>query len=436
MLKEEGSEAQELLEKDRRYIIHGIGKTSIILTKGKGALVWDVTGKEYIDCFSQTAGVLGVGHCHPKVVRAIKDQAEKLAHTLPSIINIPKVELAEKLTKIMPSKLSKYFFVSGGSEAVETALKGAMRITGKKEVISLYFGYHGGTIACLSLGQPWHREGYPTVPGFRQIPPPYCYRCFYGKTYPECDFECARALEGAIEYGTYNNVAAFVAEPIQGSGGHVLPPDKEYFKIVRETCDEHDVLLIDDEVQTGFGRTGKMWGCEYFDFQPDIMTISKAMGGGVPIGAAVFREDILPEDFEEKFWHIFTFGGGPLGCAAASAVVDVIVDEDLPNQAAKTGKSMTARLMDMRDERRLIGDIRGPGLFIGVELVRDRKTKEKATDEAVMVIEKCYEGGAIFGLSMMPGFGNVIKIKPPLLISEEQADRALDVLNAVLSDWK
>lgn len=425
---------RDLIERDKRHIIHGWGYTPVVLVEGKGAIVKDLDGKEYIDCICQTAGPLGIGHSHPKVVAAIKKQVEKISHTFMGTINIPRVELAEKLSKIMPHKMTKFYFTSGGSESIETALKGAMKITKKKEVISLYLAYHGGTIACLSLGQPWHRDWLPTVPGFRQIPPPYCYRCFYGKEYPGCDFECARALEDMVRYGSYNNVAAFIVEPILGNGGHILPPSNEYFKIIRETCNKYNVLLIVDEIQTGFGRTGKMWGCDYFGFEPDIMAISKVMGGGVPAGAAVFSEDILPEGFETEVWHAFTFSGSPIVCAAASAVVDVVVEEKLPEKAEEMGRFITSRLKSMAEKHKLIGDIRGPGLFIGVELIKDRKTRERATEETVQIVGKCYQKGAIFGTDKKPGIGNVLKIKPPMNIEKEQATKALNILDAVLEE--
>jgi 4-aminobutyrate aminotransferase/(S)-3-amino-2-methylpropionate transaminase len=429
-----GYSEKELIEKDERYVIHGWGYSPIVLVEGKGAIVKDINGREYIDAISQMAGPTSIGASHPKVVEAVKKQVEKISLTFSGSINIPRVELSEKLAKITPPKLNKFFFACGGSEAVETALEGAMKITGKNEVISLYNAYHGGTLATLSLGQPCHREGFPTIPGFRQIPSPYCYRCSYGKEYPNCNFECARALEDIIRYGTYNNVAAFIAEPMLGNGGHIIPPDKEYFKIVREICDKYDVLLITDEIQTGFGRTGKMWACEHYDFQPDIMVIGKAMGGGLPISATVFREDILPPDFGKRAWHTFTFSGAPIVCAAASAAIDVVIEEKLPERAAKMGDFMMERLKLMQEKHPLIGDVRGKGLFIGVELVKDKKTKERAVDEATKVLQGSQRRGVLFGISSLVNVGNVIKIKPPLNITEDMATKILDVFEKAVSE--
>ena len=431
---ETGYSEKELIEKDERYVIHGWGYSPIVLVEGKGAIVKDINGKEYIDAISMMAGPTSIGKSHPKVVEAVKKQVEKSSLTFSGSINIPRVELSEKLAKITPPKLNKFFFACGGSEAVETALEGAMKITGKKEVISLYNAYHGGTLATLSLGQPCHREGFPTIPGFRQIPSPYCYRCSYGKEYPNCTFECARALEDIIRYGTYNNVAAFIAEPMLGNGGHIIPPDKEYFRIIRETCDKYDVLLITDEIQTGFGRTGKMWACDHYEFQPDIMVVGKAMGGGLPISATIFKEDILPPDFGKKAWHTFTFSGAPIVCAAASAAIDVVIEEKLPERAAETGDFMMERLKLMQEKHPLIGDVRGKGLFIGVELVKDKKTKEKAVDEAAKVLEGSQRRGVLFGISTLVGVGNVIKIKPPLNITKDTAIKILDLFEEAVSE--
>jgi 4-aminobutyrate aminotransferase-like enzyme len=235
-----------------------------------------------------------------------------------------------------------------------------------------------------------------------------------------------------IKYGTYNNVAAFILEPMLGNGGHIIPP-KGYFKIIREICDKYGILLITDEIQTGFGRTGKMWGCNHYDFTPDIMVVGKAMGGGIPISAVIFKEDILPPDFGRKAWHTFTFSGNAISCAAASATIDVITEEGLPERAAETGNFMIQRLKSMQEKHSLIGDVRGKGLFIGIELVKDKKTKEKAISETAEVAKKCEEKGLLVGISSLIGVGNVIKIKPPLSISKDIATRILDLFEEVVS---
>lgn len=429
---------EEVLKKDKEFCIHGWGYSPITLVEGRGALVKDIEGKEFIDCLSQTAGVLGVGHTHPRVVEAIKEQVEEISHVLTMFVNVPRAELAEKLAEIAPGKLKnnvKTYFSCGGSEANETALKFTMKVTKKHGAISVYHSYHGGTLALMSLlGQSPHRAGYPRFPGFHQIPNAYCYRCFHGKTYPECDFECARGLENLLKYEPKDSVGAFILEPSQGNGGHTTPPSPEYFKIIRETCDKYDVLFIADEVQTGMGRTGKIWGCDYFGVTPDIFTAAKAIGGGLPVSSTSIRSDLVPEDIMTGQWHIFTMGGGPVLCAAASAAIDVMLEEKLPDKAARQGERMTKRLKEMQKEHPLIGEVRGPGLFIGVELVKDRETKEPAADEALQVFNKSLDRGVLFGVSVVAGVGNVIKIKPPLSITDEHADKALDVLDAALTE--
>ena len=270
-------DVEDYVRKHQKYLVSMPGFAPVIMAEAKGSIIKDIEGKEYIDFASQTAGTAGVGSCHPRVVEAVKKQVEILPHTSSWLASIPKIELAEKLAKITPPKLKKCHFLCGGGEAIEFALHTAMRITKRQEIISLYLAYHGASTVCLSLGQPWNRKDLPTIPGIRQIPPAYCYRCFYGKDYPNCDFDCARALEDTIRYGTGGNVATFIMEAILGNGGNITPPSKEYFKIIRRICNKYGVLLIFDEVQTGFGRTGKMWASDYFGVEPDIMFIGKVM---------------------------------------------------------------------------------------------------------------------------------------------------------------
>jgi len=421
---------KELVEKTKKYSTPLPGFTPLVMTEAKGCLIKDINGREYIDGISICAGPATVGSAHPKVVNAVIEQVKKLPSASPWCVNIPRVELAEKLSKILPLGLNKFHFFCGGGEAVEFAIRTAIRSSKKREVIGLYTAYHGTSLGLLSIGGTWNRKGLPTLPGFRQIPPAYCYRCFYGKEYPKCNFECAKALENMIQYGTYDDVAAFILEPMMGVGGHIIPP-KEYFKIVRGICDKYEILLIFDEIQTGFGRTGKMWAADYYEVNPDIMVIGKAMGGGIPVSAAIFREDmVLPP--EEEAESLNTFSGSPLACAAASAVVDIVIEENLPQKAAETGDFMMERLKEIEDKHPLIGEIRGLGLFIGVELVKDRKTKERAPQEASRVVDECRKRGVLLMLSYN-GKGNVAKIKPPLNVERNLAEKIVDVLDESLS---
>ena len=426
-------------QKDKKYVLHGWGYSDIIITEAKGAVFKDQNGKEYLDFLSQTAGVLGAGHAHPKIVKAIKDSLDKgLTHTLTMFQNEARSNLGEKLAGIAPGRLKNNcmtYFACGGSEANETAIKMAMKITGKKEVISVFWAYHGATLAESSLlGQSWHREKMVRYPGFSQMPNAYCYRCYFGQKYPGCDLECARYLEHHIKHATALDVAALIMEPITGNGGHISPPTPEYHKIIRETCNKYGIYCISDEVQTGMGRTGKIWGSECFNWDVDIMTAGKALGGGLPVSGASIRSDLVPEDMKTAQWHIYTMGGGPVLAAAGCAAIDVLLEEKLWEKSAETGAYMTKRLKEMEKTHPMIGDVRGPGLMVGVELVKDRKTKKEATDEAVALFSYCLGKGLFFGLSARAGIGNVCKFKPPLNTTKAQVDKAMDIFEQGLKE--
>jgi 4-aminobutyrate aminotransferase-like enzyme len=427
----EGKSSEEILKKDAKYIAHGGGPTPIVFVEAKGSIVTDANGKKYIDCVSMGMGTSGVGHNHPRVVAAIREQAGKIIHTHLSTVNIPSVELGEKLARITPKGLNKFHFVNSGTDANETAIRAAMTYTKKKEVISLELAYHGSTIALSSLGMSYSRHAYPTIPGFRQLPPPYCYRCPIGLTYPKCGVACANLLDDAIRYATSHDVAAFILEPIIGAGGHIVPPLNEYAKIIRETCDRYGILIIADEIQTGLGRTGTMWASDYIGLKPDIMTLGKGLGGGMPMGAAVFSEEVGTRLQKDPWAHGYTHSESPMSCAAAGAVVDIVVDEKLPERSAKLGAIATKIFKRWQGKYEAIGDVRGPGLFIGVELVKNRITKERATEEATKIAAEALAMGAIFstshGATKEPG-GNVIKFKPPMTIDEATMKRGIGIL--------
>lgn len=426
-------EAQHYVKLHEKYCVQMPGFVPLVAVEARGSILKDIEGREYIDFVSQTSGSASVGSGHPKVVEAIKTQADRLVHNSAWLINIPKVELSEKLARITPKKLKKFHFLGGGGEANEFALHQAMRFTNRKEAISLYMGYHGASIAMLNLGQTAHRNGLPAVAGFRQIPPAYCYRCFYGLIYPGCDYRCARFLEDKIRHESYNDVAALMMEPILGNGGHITPPDKEYFKIIREICDRYGIMLIYDEIQTGLGRTGKMWAADHYETYPDILVIGKGIGGGIPLGVVALSTDItLPSDEEQEI--ISTFSGSALMCAAAAAVLDVIEEEQLPQQAEKLGAIIKERLAEMQEKHPIIGDVRGVGMFWGVELVKDRQTRERAAKEAVDVCTRARAKGLHIIISGKAGLGSVLNIKPPISISEDLLNRGLDILDSVLGD--
>ena len=431
---------KEILERDGKYVLHGLAPTPVVITEAHGSIVKDIDGKEYLDFNGQTSGVIVVGHGNPRYVQTIKDQADRLIHTVTGVVNTPRVDLAEKLAKLAPGKMRNNcmtYFSCGGSEAVEIALRFAMLRKKKYEVISVYGAYHGRTLATVSLiGQSWRRwNQIPSFPGFHQIPSAYCYRCYFGKTYPGCNFECARSLEHHLRHGAgIDNVAAFIIEPMQGNGGHVHPPSNEYWKIIREICDKYDVLLIVDEIQTGVGRSGTFWTSDQFEIEPDILTSAKALGGGMPISATMICSDLITDEFSKGEWAIFSLGGGPMLCAAANTTLDIILEEKLVDRAVKLGKQMMGRLKEMEEKHPLIGEIRGKGVFLGVELVKDRKTKEPAVEEAVMTAEKALKKGLIINLNYRAGYGNVLKMKPPLTMEEDLIDKGMDILDETLGE--
>lgn len=429
---------QESLRRDKQYLIHGWGYIPINIVKGEGSKFWDSDGKEYIDMLCQTAGVVGIGHRNSKVVAAVKEQAEKSFHVLTSFVNEPRTLFAEKLAAVAPGSMKnncKMYISSGGSEANEVALKMAMLATGKNEIISTYFSYHGGTLAELSLlGQSYSRKGpWPRFPGFQQIPNAYCYRCVYGQEPKSCQLECAEALRWAVKYGSADNVAAFIQEPVPGNGGHMVPP-KEYFQRIRQICDELGILYILDEVQTGVGRSGKWWAADYFEVEPDIFTTSKAIGGGMPVAATVIRNGLLPEEIIDDQWHIFTFGGSPISCAAGAATIDFVNEEDLPGKATRQGARLSERLNDMKERYESIGDVRSMGMFIGVEIVKNKATKEPWCAGAGNIFGLALDKGALFGTNGCRGNGNIIKLKPPLILTDEEADKALDILEESIAE--
>lgn len=420
----------EILRKAREYVVHSLAwpgvENGVVLESGSGALLRDAAGKEYIDAISGTNGPLLIGHCHPRMTEALVRQSKKLSHVLGIFDNEPLVELCEKLASVTPSSVKKSYLCTGGGESVETAVKLIMKKTGKGEFISLHYSYHGLSLGTMSLGGlPVYREWIPgglRWPGFQQVPNPYCYRCPFGARVQECDLECALAMEATLDHGTSNRVAAVVVEPVQGPGGHIELP-KRYAARLQEICRSRGLFLMADEVQTGLGRCGSWFACDLLGLEPDVLVIGKALGGGYPVGAAVFSDAIATSDVEGETWHSLTFQNDPLGAAVGLAVLGVIEGEGLIARANAVGNRVKERLREFAEEFPVIGDIRGPGLFIGIELVRDRKTKEPAVQETLAGIARAREIGLI---TINGGKGNVLKIKPPLVITDEQVELMMD----------
>lgn len=421
-----------------QHVLHslerGRGDRRLILARASGSRVWDIDGREYLDAVSGTNGPALVGHGNPAVRDAIVAQLERITDHFYVYDSPPVVELASRLAEITPGTLGKSLFCLGGGESIEAAVKLAMRVTGKTEVVSLYGAYHGLGLATSGLlGLPGLRDWMPGAqrwPTFRQGPAASCYRCPLGLTYPDCELASVKALEATITEAGMNQVAALVIEPVQGPGGHVeFPPD--WYASVQEMCRRHDVLLIVDEVQTGLGRCGEMFASVLYGLEPDILVLGKALGGGLPFGAMIARSELVPTEIEREPWIAFTFQNQPVGAAAALAVIDVVERERLPERARALGARARERLEPLRDRYACIGDIRGPGLFIGIDLVLDRETREPATKACARAFDHALDLGL---LTWFGGAGaNVLKLKPPLTVPDEEFDEMLNRIEAVIA---
>jgi len=340
----------------------------------------------------------------------------------------PTADLAEKLAQITPGRLQKTFFGSGGAEAIEGAMRLAKQFTGKTEFIALQASFHGRSYATLSItgNVSRKRRGGPYMVGCTFLPAPYCYRCFYELKYPDCRVRCARALEDIIRFNTYDSVAAFVAEPILGEGGIITPPD-DYFLEIEKITKQQGILLLIDEVQTGFCRTGKMFAIEHYQVEPDILVMAKGIADGFPLSGFIAREEIA--DSFKPGDHLSTFGGNPVSCAAALANVEFLEEQKLADQARKKGEFLKAQLETLKVKHKMIGEVRGKGLMIGIELVRDQQ-KTPANTEGNKIREFCLEHGLLVGLGGV--FGNVVRIQPPAVITQSQMEQMLKILDQSL----
>ncbi len=419
-------------EQYRRFLLPVVadGVEPVVVVSAKGRTVVDEEGRSYLDCFSGIS-VVNAGHNHPRILEAARAQMEKLVHCGSYVYQVPVVgELAERLSGVVPGGPRKCFFTTSGAEANEGALRLARQATGRRELVALGFGFHGRTIGTLSItgNRARKRGGGPYLPGVAFGPAPYCYRCPLGLTYPSCDVACAQALKDVVALETSGDVAAFVAEPVLGEGGIIVPPS-EYFKIAARIFHDEGALFIADEVQTGFGRTGKMFGFEHYaDAAPDILTLAKGIADGFPLGAFLAGEPV--SEAMKPGDHLSTFGGNPVSCAAALANLEVLREERLAENAARRGGELLSRLGRLVETSRLVGEVRGRGLMIGIELVLDRASKEPAAKEAKAARGALRERGILAGVGGV--HGNVVRIQPPLSITAEECDRAATALEEVL----
>ncbi len=402
----------------------------IVGVRAENARVWDIEGREYID-FLSDAAVQNVGHNNPRVVNAVREQAERLIHfTFIYGFPVEPLLLAEKLAEIAPMEDVKVSFGMSGSDANDGAIKFARAYTRRRTLLSYLRSYYGATYGAMSItGLDFEvRSIVGELSDVHYIPYPNCYRCPFGKTPKTCKMECVSYLKEKFEGEVYaDGVAALFAEPIQGDAGMVVPPEG-YFRKIKRILDEHGILLVVDEVQSGMGRTGKWFAIEHFGVEPDIITLAKPLGGGLPISAIIGRADIM--DSLPALGHTFTLSGNPVASRAALAVIEEIEEKDLLKRAERLGKHAKKRLEKMKEEHELIGDVRGLGLMLGIDLVKDRETKERAYEEARKVVWRAYELGLVLAFLQ----GNVLRIQPPLTIEEELLDEGLDRLEQAIAD--
>ncbi len=426
------SRSEEVARKHKEYLwpaVTNYYQQPLVADRGQMQYIWDLEGRRYLDFFG---GILtiSVGHANPKVTGKIKAQVDRLQHTSTLYPNEAIVALAEKLAQITPGKLQKSFFTNSGTEANEAAILVARMATGSFDVVALRHAYSGSSqLAKAVTGQaPWRKAAVISV-GIAHAINPYCYRCPLGLKYPDCGVACANDVENLIQTGTSGHIAAFIAEPIQGVGGFITPPP-EYFKIVFKIVKKYGGLFIADEVQTGFGRTGKKWfGIEQWEVTPDMITCAKGMANGTPVGATITTTEIA-DSFQGL--TISTFGGNPVTAVAARATIAVIEEENLLENAHTVGTYFRGKLDALKEKYALIGDVRGMGLMQGLELVKDRETKEPAPEATVQLMERARENGLLIGKGGL--YGNVIRLSPPLNISKADVDEAIRVLDKSLAE--
>ncbi len=425
-----GPKARAIIERDDAILSPSYTRSyPLVAARGDGAIVEDPDGNRFLDMNAGIA-VVATGHCHPKVVKAIREQAARLIHMSGTDFFYENmVTLAEKLAALAPGDVPRrVYYGNSGAEAVEAALKIARYHTGRDKFIAFLGAFHGRTMGALSLtgSKAVQKKGFaPLVPGVTHIPYAYCYRCPYGKQVETCKVECARVIEDQLLKTILpaEEVAAIFVEPIQGEGGYLVPPRK-FIDELREIARRHGILLVFDEVQSGMGRTGRMWAADHFDAVPDILTVAKGIASGMPLSATIARQDLMQ-------WkpgaHASTFGGNPVAIEASLATIELLENELVEN-AARIGAHIMDRIRDWPAKYPIVGEVRGRGLMIGIEMVRDQQTREKAPDVRDRLVEMAFERGVL----LLGAGANVIRMSPPLVISRDQADFAVDTLETCI----
>jgi len=432
MMRVPGPESTKLFSEEQHWLAPGIQQLATLaglaMRSGQGCLIEDVDGRSYIDFIAGVA-VASLGHSHPRWVSAIASQAAKLS--VGSFASEPRAKLLGLLASILPEPLRRTQLYSGGAEAVEAALRLAKSHTGKFEVVSFWGGFHGKTGGVLPLiGDRFKRGWGPLAPGAHLVPYADCYRCPLKLEYPSCGLACVDVARQQISAASVGSVAAILVEPIQGTAGNVIPP-RDWLPAIKQLAREFDALLVADEMITGFGRTGAMFGFQHTGTVPDIMTIGKGFGGGYPVTGVVATDDISrAEPWSRPSSSSSSVGGNPLAAAAALATVQTIIEQNLCENSRRVGSHMLDRLRVMQERFPFVGDVRGCGLLLGIQLVEDRSTKAPLSTS---ITQRLYKSCVERGLLVM-AYGPSVRINPPLIITAEEADAGLDVLESVFKD--
>ena len=428
-----GPKSKALAKRRDRAVPRGLSQsTPVYVAKAEDAWLEDVDGNRYVD-FAGGIGCINIGHRREAVVAAIREQLDRYLHTCVQVTPYEGyVRLAERMNEVTPGRFrKKTLFVNSGAEAIENAVKIARVHTGRPGIIAFEDAFHGRTMMTLALTSKTHpyKAGFAPFPSdVYRIPYAYCYRCSYSLRYPSCDVFCASHLEDTFKrVVAAEEVAAVIAEPVLGEGGFVVPP-KEFFRILIDICHNHGVLFIADEVQSGFGRTGKLFASEHYGIEPDIVVTAKSLGGGLPLAAVTGRAEIMDAPGPGGLGG--TFAGNPLCCAAALAVLDIFEHENLLERANELGNRFQKRVREWQERWSMIGDVRGLGAMQAIELVQSPEKREPAAEEAKQIVQYCYEHGLI--ILSAGSYSNVIRVLVPLVATDAQMDEGLDVLEAAL----
>ncbi len=422
--------SQEIIAMNREYTFFSWSVQNqtvpIPMVKAEGIYFWDADGKRYLDFSSQLMN-MNIGHQHPKVIKAIQDQAATLAFAHPGVATIPRGLLGKKLAEVTPGNLKKTFFALGGAEANENAIKIARFYTGRNKILARYRSYHGATHGAIALTGDYRRLPVePTMPGAVHFLDPYCYRCPFGWTIETCHRECINHVEEIIGYEGPDKIAAIIMEGVTGSNGLLVPPD-DYWPRIRQICDKYGILLISDEVMSGWGRTGQWFAVDNWGVTPDIITTAKGITSGyVPLGAVIVTDKIA-DFFEDKMlWAGLTYNGHPLACATAVATIEVYEEDGLLENARKVGKHLGQQLEAIKAKHPSVGDVRYIGLFSALEIVKNRKTKEPI--DPLTAVQKVLRAEGLFTFN----FHNILFVVPPLCITEMQLDEGLAIIDKAL----